>query len=138
MFHFRPSFVYTSALLQLIEFRPPPEMPQGNVGTPSSYFFTQIQLCRLDPTVISRLQLNFSPNAQRRKYGAVPYLYETEDLTATCTNLVPSGSGDLRSRSGVPILDSDGYTEYVELQASSLEVSICLLFCSLPRGAKGH
>ncbi|TPP61926.1 G patch domain-containing protein 3 [Fasciola gigantica] len=113
------------ALLQLIEFKPPAEMPQGNVGTPTSYFFTQIQLCRLGPTVITKLQLNFSGNAGQRKYGAVPYSYESEDPTATnCTDVKPMVSGDIRSRTGVSILDSEGYTEYIESQLSPIKRSL--------------
>ncbi|VDP47391.1 unnamed protein product, partial [Echinostoma caproni] len=103
------SYALTSALLQLIEFNPPAEMPQGNVGTPSSYFFSQIQLCRLCPTIIKKLHLNFSNDGRQRKYGAVPYSYEPQDSsTVHCSDDIPAFIGDVRSHNGVPILDTEG------------------------------
>ncbi len=39
---------------QLIEFKPPKHVyPQGNVGTPTSYFLDEINACRLPSTTIS-------------------------------------------------------------------------------------
>jgi len=39
----------------LIEFKPPKNVyPQGNVGTPTSYFLNEINACRLPSTIISK------------------------------------------------------------------------------------
>ncbi|GMT09945.1 hypothetical protein PFISCL1PPCAC_1242, partial [Pristionchus fissidentatus] len=61
-------------LKEMIELRPPREMPQGNVGTPSLYFLEQIRLCRLPASLIGKLGLKSV--RRRRKYDAVPMEYE--------------------------------------------------------------
>lgn len=39
----------------LIELKPPKNVyPQGNVGTPTSYFLNEINACRLPSTIISK------------------------------------------------------------------------------------
>jgi hypothetical protein len=39
----------------LIELKPPKHVyPQGNVGTPTSYFLNEINACRLPSTIISK------------------------------------------------------------------------------------
>ncbi|GMR58813.1 hypothetical protein PMAYCL1PPCAC_29008, partial [Pristionchus mayeri] len=60
-------------LKELIELRPPREMPQGNVGTPTLYFLEQIRLCRLPASLIGKLGLKSI--RRRRKYDAVPMDY---------------------------------------------------------------
>lgn len=43
----------------LIEFRPPPIMPQGNVGTPTEHFKDLIRTCQLPGTIMMKLGLKF-------------------------------------------------------------------------------
>ncbi|CAH8470542.1 unnamed protein product [Schistosoma curassoni] len=61
----------------LPEFRPLSWMPRGNVGTPTQYFFSLIKECKLESSIISKLNLDFSTQAKSRKYGAVPFIYES-------------------------------------------------------------
>ncbi|VDP18223.1 unnamed protein product, partial [Onchocerca flexuosa] len=51
-----------------IELKPPSLMPFGNVGTPTKFFLEQIRLCKLPPTVLTKLGIE----TKRRvgKYGA--------------------------------------------------------------------
>uniref|UniRef100_A0A914W9D6 G-patch domain-containing protein n=1 Tax=Plectus sambesii TaxID=2011161 RepID=A0A914W9D6_9BILA len=58
---------------EMIELRPPLVMPQGNVGTPSRYFFEQIRNCALPTSVIAKLGLK--PLRSQRQFGAVPMEY---------------------------------------------------------------
>eukprot|EP00080_Pristionchus_pacificus_P015158 PDM75178.1 Actin binding protein [Pristionchus pacificus] len=60
-------------LKEMIELRPPRDMPQGNVGTPSIFFLEQIRLCRLPASLIGKLGLKSV--RRRRKYDAVPMEY---------------------------------------------------------------
>ncbi|PAV63488.1 hypothetical protein WR25_01441 isoform B [Diploscapter pachys] len=57
----------------LIELKPPIQMPQGNVGTPSEYFHEQIRLCKLPPSVIAKLGIQ--SGRRIRKFEAVPFQY---------------------------------------------------------------
>ncbi|MPC17253.1 G patch domain-containing protein 3 [Portunus trituberculatus] len=43
----------------LLEFRPPPIMPQGNVGTPTHHFKMLIRTCQMPGTLIKKLGLEF-------------------------------------------------------------------------------
>ncbi|KAE9417403.1 hypothetical protein Angca_009146, partial [Angiostrongylus cantonensis] len=63
-------------LRQMIELRPPMVMPRGNVGTPTQYFMEQIRLCRLPPSLISKLGLKTT--RRNRKYGSVAFHYTQE------------------------------------------------------------
>ncbi|EFO27632.1 hypothetical protein LOAG_00849 [Loa loa] len=56
-----------------IELKPPSLMPHGNVGTPTKFFFEQIRLCKLPPTVLTKLGIK----AKKRvgKYSAVCFKY---------------------------------------------------------------
>ena len=65
-------------LLKLPELRPPSVMPQGNVGTPTMHFMKLIQECRLPPSIIKKLQLEFPKSRSKGKYGSVPFDYQTE------------------------------------------------------------
>ncbi|CAG7836622.1 unnamed protein product [Allacma fusca] len=50
---------------------------QGNVGTKNSYFLELIRQCRLPPSLIQKLGLQF-PRARRyKKYSKVPFNYKT-------------------------------------------------------------
>ncbi|CAH8457050.1 unnamed protein product [Schistosoma rodhaini] len=61
----------------LPEFRPLSWMPRGNVGTHTQHFFSLIKDCKLESSIISKLNLDFSTQAKIRKYGAVPFTYES-------------------------------------------------------------
>nr|CDS31635.1 nuclear receptor subfamily 0 group B member [Hymenolepis microstoma] len=74
------------SLKKLCEFNPPSWMPQGNVGTSSSHFFSLIRSCRLSSALIKNLKLNFPRSRVNRKYGNVPYEYSdhnTYDITGS-------------------------------------------------------
>lgn len=60
----------------LIEMHPPTCMPNGNVGTKTSHFLQEIKACRLPPSLISKLGLQFPRNRARRIYGNVPFEYK--------------------------------------------------------------
>ncbi|XP_037512904.1 G patch domain-containing protein 3 [Rhipicephalus sanguineus] len=62
-------------LKTLIELRPPPAMPNGNVGTPTKVFLGLIQACKLPPYLIKKLGLVFPRSRSRRLYGSVPLDY---------------------------------------------------------------
>ncbi|XP_076440180.1 G patch domain-containing protein 3-like [Babylonia areolata] len=71
-------------LQRLPELRPPTVMPHGNVGTPTMHFMKLIQECRLPPSIIKKLQLDFPKSKSKGKYGSVPFDYQTEVIeTAT-------------------------------------------------------
>ncbi|UJR26555.1 hypothetical protein I4U23_007876 [Adineta vaga] len=62
----------------LIELKPPKQLyPQGNVGTPTSYFLNEINACRLPSTIIKKLGLVFPKCRSKRKYGCVGFDYGT-------------------------------------------------------------
>ncbi|CAF3777327.1 unnamed protein product [Adineta steineri] len=62
----------------LIELKPPKHVyPQGNVGTPTSYFLNEINACRLPSTTIKKLGLIFPKCRSKRKYGCVGFDYGT-------------------------------------------------------------
>ena len=62
---------------KLQEFRAPIIMPWGNVGTPTGYFWAQIQQCKLPAGVVQKLGLVFEKqrSAGRGKYSHVPFEY---------------------------------------------------------------
>uniref|UniRef100_A0A0R3RFQ4 G-patch domain-containing protein n=1 Tax=Elaeophora elaphi TaxID=1147741 RepID=A0A0R3RFQ4_9BILA len=66
----------------LIELKPPSLMPLGNVGTPTKFFFEQIRLCKLPPTVLTKLGIKARKCVG--KYGAVCFKYD-EDKEALAT-----------------------------------------------------
>lgn len=48
-------FIDPTIMNNLIELKPPKTVyPQGNVGTPTSYFLNEINACRLPSTIISK------------------------------------------------------------------------------------
>jgi hypothetical protein len=65
-------------LLKLPELRPPTVMPQGNVGTPTMFFMKLIRDCKLPPSIIKKLQLDFPKSKGKGKYGSVPLDYHTD------------------------------------------------------------
>lgn len=64
-------------LCALPELTPPALMPAGNVGTPVSVFLQLIQSCRFPPRLIRKLGLTFPKTGSNRRYGNVPYHYNT-------------------------------------------------------------
>ncbi|KAL8582200.1 hypothetical protein ACOMHN_004119 [Nucella lapillus] len=100
-------------LLRLPELRPPTVMPHGNVGTPTMDFMKLIQECRLPPSIIKKLQLDFPNSKNKGKYGNVPFDYQTYGIE------VPSGddvgvTSELQceeSASAVNRADSDNPTD---------------------------
>lgn len=64
-----------SDLKTLIELRPPPAMPNGNVGTPTKVFLGLIQACKFPPFLIKKLGLVFPRSRSRGLYGSVPFDY---------------------------------------------------------------
>lgn len=64
--------------IEFCEFSPPSWMPHGNVGTPTSHFFSLIRSCQLSPVLIKSLKLDFLRLGINRKYGNVPYKYEDD------------------------------------------------------------
>ena len=65
-------------LIKLPELRPPTVMPNGNVGTPTMHFMKLIQECRLPPSIIKKLELDFPKSKNKGKYGSVAFDYQTE------------------------------------------------------------
>ncbi|KAL3994671.1 G-patch domain family protein [Acanthocheilonema viteae] len=81
-----------------IELKPPSLMPLGNVGTPTKFFFEQIRLCKLPPSILTKLGIK----AKRcvGKYGAVCFRYDENKKTvvAGCEEeTIPSLPLDLNS-----------------------------------------
>ncbi|KAG8177578.1 hypothetical protein JTE90_011744 [Oedothorax gibbosus] len=64
-----------SHIESLIEMHPPSFMPNGNVGTKTSHFLTEINACRLPPSLIAKLGLQFPRSHRKRIYGSVPFDY---------------------------------------------------------------
>ncbi|CAN7986856.1 unnamed protein product [Ixodes hexagonus] len=70
--------ISASDLKDMIELRPPPAMPRGNVGTPTKHFLRLINACRLPPYLIKKLGLEFPRSRARGLYGSVPLDYGTK------------------------------------------------------------
>lgn len=62
----------------LPELNPPHVMPQGNVGTPLTTFMELIRACKFPSYLIKKLQLKFPNSRSGKKYGAVPFEYESQ------------------------------------------------------------
>ena len=85
-------------LQQLIELHPPAIMPNGNVGTPTHIFLDLIRECKLPPAVIKKLGLQFPHARRKRRYGTVPFDYDSEVVKEDIEEPsyeVKSGKGDL-------------------------------------------
>lgn len=67
-----------SDLPSLPELNPPHLMPQGNVGTPLTTFMDLIRTCKFPSHLIKKLQLKFPNSRSGKKYGAVPFEYESQ------------------------------------------------------------
>lgn len=93
----------------LPELNPPHVMPQGNVGTPLATFMDLIRTCKFPSHLIKKLQLKFPNSRSGKKYGAVPFEYESQqpfskDTHLSLTELETKKAKriDMRKRSFVP------------------------------------
>lgn len=114
------SWLFLFSPSELIELIPPNWMPQGNVGTPTAYFFNLIRNCQLSPDIIRRLQLAFPRGTSIRKYGNVPFdysclgdpdsfYYDAEEFVTTRTSLV-----DIHNTTGIKFSDPVDNDEFPE------------------------
>ena len=71
----------------LPELNPPHVMPQGNVGTPLTTFMDLIRTCKLPSHLIKKLQLKFPNSRSGKKYGAVPFEYDSQHPFSKDTHL---------------------------------------------------
>ncbi|KAK7488497.1 hypothetical protein BaRGS_00020282 [Batillaria attramentaria] len=94
-------------LQKLPELRPPSVMPNGNVGTTTSHFLALIKECKLPPSVIKKLQLDFPKSKDRGKYGSVPFDYKTG------VEIEEDVGSDLIVTSSEVLGDSDNQVEIV-------------------------
>ncbi|XP_063875610.1 G patch domain-containing protein 3-like [Scylla paramamosain] len=67
----------SGSVQDLLEFRPPPIMPQGNVGTPTHHFRELIRTCQMPGTLIKKLGLEFPRGRGKKRFGQVPFDYGT-------------------------------------------------------------
>ncbi|KAG7164704.1 G patch domain-containing protein 3-like [Homarus americanus] len=85
--------------LDLIEFCPPPIMPQGNVGTPTSYFKNLIRTCQLPGTIIKKLGLEFPKSRGQKRFSQVPFNYGTSvtkrEMGKDAEGITFTAAGDL-------------------------------------------
>jgi hypothetical protein len=59
----------------LDESKPPSSLPRGNVGTSTKFLLESIRNCKLPPTIIKKLKLNFHER-RRRAYATMPLTYQ--------------------------------------------------------------
>ena len=70
--------VQMADVASLPELNPPHVMPQGNVGTPLTTYIDLIRACKFPSHLIKKLQLKFPNSRSGKKYGAVPFEYESQ------------------------------------------------------------
>ncbi|XP_003745248.1 G patch domain-containing protein 3 [Galendromus occidentalis] len=68
--------VCQSDLREMIELRPPPALPAGNVGTPTRYILKQINKCQFPVRLIASLGLEFPRLRAKGMYGSVSLDYD--------------------------------------------------------------
>lgn len=102
----------------ILEFSPPSDMPNGNVGTPTSHFIALIEQCKLSSVVIAKLGLSFPRLRRRGKYSAVPHTYD-EDVTSLIEENPEEDEEDMEvsAANGTVLLDDKGYESFCEKQA---------------------
>eukprot|EP00062_Callorhinchus_milii_P010183 gi/632954751/ref/XP_007893127.1/ PREDICTED: G patch domain-containing protein 3 [Callorhinchus milii] len=86
-------------LSRLPELNPPALMPNGNVGTPVRVFLELIQACRLPPRIITKLDLKFPKTSSNRRYGNVPFQYETSELLEQEESIYTATGEEISGRS---------------------------------------
>lgn len=79
----------------LPELTPPALMPAGNVGTPVSVFLQLIQSCRFPPRLIRKLGLTFPKTGSHRRYGNVPYHYNTAMVAVSEESVFTAGGVEI-------------------------------------------
>lgn len=98
--------------VDLIEFHPPPLMPQGNIGTPTMHFQSLIRSCELPGSIIKKLGLVFPRSKGKKKYGQVPFNYGTEVIKPK--NSTDTGDGVAFTASGHLIPSSADFTKVMK------------------------
>ncbi|XP_053467209.1 G patch domain-containing protein 3 [Ictalurus furcatus] len=94
---------FTKADLHALpELTPPALMPAGNVGTPVTVFLQLIQSCRFPPRLIRKLGLTFPKTGSHRRYGNVPYHYNTAVVAAREESVFTAGGVEICGPGGVP------------------------------------
>ncbi|KAL6046376.1 G patch domain-containing protein 3 [Balamuthia mandrillaris] len=63
----------------LLELRPPPLLPQGNVGTPLAFFKEKIRRCEMPSSLLRKMGLASLRKRKYRRYGEVFYTYEEDE-----------------------------------------------------------
>ncbi|KHJ46848.1 g-patch domain protein [Trichuris suis] len=89
---------------KLRELNPPRLMPCGNVGTPTAYFFAEIQKCTMPSSVVHKLGLKFPKSGKRHMYSEVEYHYDY----AKATGRKPSGYKDASTSEENSETDDEG------------------------------
>ncbi|TSK20080.1 G patch domain-containing protein 3 [Bagarius yarrelli] len=92
-----------SDLLQMPELHPPALMPAGNVGTPVSVFLQLIQSCRFPPRLIRKLGLSFPKTQSHRRYGNVPYHYNTPLVEASEESVFTAAGVEIRGPGSIEL-----------------------------------
>lgn len=93
---------FTKADLHALpELTPPALMPAGNVGTPVGVFLQLIQSCRFPPRLIRKLGLTFPKTGSHRRYGNVPYHYNTPMVAASEESVFTAGGVEICGPGGV-------------------------------------
>ncbi|KAK2815312.1 hypothetical protein Q7C36_023578 [Tachysurus vachellii] len=93
--------VTKSDLHVMPELTPPALMPAGNVGTPVSVFLQLIQSCRFPPRLIRKLGLVFPKTGSHRRYGNVPYQYNTPVVEASEESVFTAGGVEICGPGGI-------------------------------------
>ena len=88
----------------LDESKPPAGLPRGNVGTATDFLLESIRSCKMPPSVIKRLKLNFHER-RRRAYATVPLAYEPPKSHKSY--YVPSAKTETKSTPGTSKPASD-------------------------------
>ncbi|KAK7100965.1 G patch domain-containing protein 3-like [Littorina saxatilis] len=109
-------------LIKLPEMRPPTVMPHGNVGTPTMHFLKLINECKLPPSIIKKLQLDFPKSKNKGKYGNVPFDYQTNFIETIESD---DGDGDERARetSALDVSDNEATVSNHSTEVNSQHIS---------------
>ncbi|MCI4391156.1 hypothetical protein PGIGA_G00130970 [Pangasianodon gigas] len=111
---------FTKADLHALpELTPPALMPAGNVGTPVTVFLQLIQSCRFPPRLIRKLGLTFPKTGSHRRYGNVPYHYNTAVVAASEESVFTAGGVEICGPGG----DDDRCEEWERHEALHEDVT---------------
>ena len=133
----RNSTVSQSDLREMIELKPPPALPAGNVGTPTKYILKQINRCQFPVRLIAKLGLEFPRMRAKGMYGSVAFDYNKISrggdgcaLASDSNRNSPSSSGSKNSKS------SEKRLQYATADLSSIPTVDQVP--TLARTVKGH